>query len=159
MRHYLFPFALLFLLASSVHGGEAQVQKTFDIQADMTNVVEWVKSHRAEIAESTKCTLVSYKGNKIRVVKHTAKGTYEFTLRETLKEQTNTVTYYLRFDQSHQGNMTKYDLTATISRLSSGTRISVHAAAIVDDPRVRDADVRVSMIAALRGFQRVMSGL
>lgn len=136
--------------------GEASIDRTFTINAKSSVVAEWLKSHPEDIARSSGAKVISRNGNKVRVKKETIKGTFEFTLQESIVQQNNNTIYSAVLIETHQGAIVQDDIKATVLSVGDKTKIEVHMSVKINDRKVKDSEARIGVSRAIRGFQELL---
>lgn len=142
-------------LATILAGATAQIQQSFTLAAPVDQVTHWVLTHPNATAASMKCRIVGRKGNLTRLVKQTARGEFEFIVRETVtKDKTGVVRYTSVLVQSLRGGMTRSTIAATLTPYRGGTLVDLTA--IAEVPDLPYGQVQIGLNTSARGFINMM---
>ena len=148
---------LVALSTTAAFGGQARVQQTVIVNKTPDQLATWLTANMNEVARSTGSEIVSRSGDKVRVRKRTAKGTFEFTLQETVTQSTPSV-YNSHLVESHRGSLRSQDTTATLSpHGSKQSKVSITMSAEAEG--YMDVDVRISLNKSMRGLEDLLGSL
>lgn len=155
MRYMAFVFVVL--CASFVYaGGEAANSTQFFVKTPPDQVAAWLKAHPDSVAQATHSIVVSRTGDTTRLRRETVKGDYEFTMKETIKQNGSNYTYEGTLVQSHVGQVAGQVIKATLTPRNGGTVVDVYMYCKIDDRRIRSMDVRVGISKSIKGFENFM---
>ena len=152
-------FLVAFMLTSSSLGAEATVKKTFTLPEKTTVVAEWLKNHPDRIATSTNSEVISRQGNLVRLKKYTVKGVLEFTLQESIEVIDDVFIYHTKLVEVHAGDITDQQMTFKLVPKDKETQVEVEISAAINDPLLRNVDVKLGLLFSVKGFYTMMTNL
>jgi hypothetical protein len=148
------------LLTTSILGGDASVSDAFVVNVSTPRLAAFLQAHPEAVLQATGATLIARRGDLTRVQKNTAKGLFDWTVRETITQAGHTYSYTAVLARCDSGNVVDYRVSCTLSPIgTTQTFIRVIARMAIDSRRVHDLDVRIGMNAAMEAFRRFMEGL
>lgn len=144
-------------ISSLATAAEAKHSRTFYVNGEIPVVVEWIINNEDKVVKSTRCEIVSRRGDLVRVKKKTLKGTFEFTLRERMQLGKGEAIFSTNLVESHRGNLVKEEVTVTMTQERGRIKMVLFAHAIVNDRRISHRNLSTSLSISARGFENLMT--
>ena len=143
------------LMATAILCSSADVQDSFLVRAPVPDVANWMIAHQNDVVASMKCRVVQRSGDRVRVVKETAVGVFEFVSQEQITQDGSGNIYYKsRLLQSIRGGMTENSIDVSLRQYGASTLVTISGSVSVSG--VSPFQVQVGANTAKRGFRNLM---
>lgn len=136
-------FTILF--ASTSWGAEAEVQRSFTLNVPLDKLVKYIEENGNSLADATGVKIISKKGNQVKVSKSNRKGKFVFTIQEYVKKNPGKVYYKSSLVDCETKNVDLMTTQIWASASGNVTEVEVLINAQVNQPRVKDLDVRIDL--------------
>ncbi len=150
-------FALLLTASTSV-GAEAESRHSFTLDVDYDTAVAWSKTDGPEklSRRDGNVEVLEKKGDTIKLKTRTPKGTFIFTVRETITYGADTLYYNSNLVSCEQGGIEEQSVRVTMERNGRGVKVNIYAHAKVNNSRVTSRQLMLQLRMSMIKAQRVL---
>jgi len=150
-------FFVLLVASTSVYGAEASFKSEFTVNAQYEKTVNFVKKNPAQLRRAAGLEVLQDLGNgKLKVQHETPKGVFVWVLQESIEEKDGLYRYQTYLVESIQGGIesSNTDLILQVNR--DHVSVSSSSSAVVNNGRVRSADIRIDLSKSTRRVERLL---
>jgi hypothetical protein len=159
MFKYVFGAMIaLTLMASNSVGAEAEATHSFTLNVDYNTAVEWSQGDGPDrlAQKDGKVEVLEKKGDTVKLKARTPKGTFIYTVRESITYDKNTLYYTSKLVSCEQGGIEEQVVRVTMTRYGQGVKVDIYAQAKVNNPRVNSRQLRLELRMSMMKAQRIL---
>lgn len=139
------------------YGAEAEVNTEIILNSSIEKTINFVEKNPAQFREAAGLELLEDLGNgKLKVRRGSPKGDLIWIMQENIEKKDGLYRYQTTLVESIEGGIEKSDTDIVVQSYRRGTSVSVRIAVTVNNKRIRNNDLRISLNSKVNKVRRLL---